>query len=419
MSVCTAGLPKSTHSAPPVHELLPLSETLPRVGIALCCIWATYTTTLLPQGKASAAGPLQAVVLASAPCKVVVPSNILSPGHGSTVEPPEVAALAAEPPEVSVVSVCELSSCPVTAKKAACELSSCPVMAKKAACELSSCPVTAMEAVHELSPCPVTAKEAVYELSPCPVTAKKAAYELSPCPVRATKKAEVTVSSRATPPDTIKALPVLSVSVLPLLSVSALPVLFVLVLLCLQVLSGLSVQSAPPWWVLVPSVPPWWVPGLSALLWWVPVPSAPPRRVTVLSARPWWAPVPSAPPWGAPVPSALPWWAPVPSSPPCLPHGPGPPSLPLFHLRSTAHLDLCRSVWKPLLGGGGGYVTNRGHEHCFTHHQMSLFHHRTFTQLQITLRLHFPSFTAPTQLFTIITLAPVHYHPITHTLYKP
>ncbi len=41
----------------------------------------------------------------------------------------------------------------------------------------------------------------------------------------------------------------------------------------------------------------------------------------------------------------------------------------------------------------------------------------TFTQLQITHRLHFPSFTAPTQLFTIITLAPVHYHPITHTHY--
>ncbi len=55
---------------------------------------------------------------------------------------------------------------------------------------------------------------------------------------------------------------------------------------------------------------------------------------------------------GASVRSALPWWAPVPSSPPWLPHGPGPPSLPLFRLRSTAHLDLCRSVWKPLLGGG-------------------------------------------------------------------
>ncbi len=135
------------------------------------------------------------------------------------------------------------------------------------------------------------------------------------------------------------------------------------------------------------------------------------------SALPWWAPGPSAPPWGASVRSALPWWAPVPSSSPCLPHGPGPPSLPLFRLRSTAHLDLCRSVWKPLLGGG--YVTNRSHELCSTHHQMSLLHHRTLTQLQITLRLHFPSFTAPTQLFHVYLAAPVHYHPITHTLYIP
>ncbi len=129
---------KPTHSAPPVHELLPLSETLSRVGIALCCIWATYTTTGLPQGRAVTAEPPQAAELASTSCMVVLPSNIPSPGHGSTVEPPEVVALAAEPPEVSVVSSCELSSCPVTAKKAAYELSSCLVTAKKAASELSS-----------------------------------------------------------------------------------------------------------------------------------------------------------------------------------------------------------------------------------------------------------------------------------------
>ncbi len=133
MSVRTAGLPKPTHSAPPVHELLPLSETLSRVGIALCCIWATYTTTGLPQGKAVTAEPPQAAELASTSCMVVLPSNIPSPGHGSTVEPPEVVALAAEPPEVSVVSSCELSSCPVTAKKAAYELFvPVPVTAKKA-----------------------------------------------------------------------------------------------------------------------------------------------------------------------------------------------------------------------------------------------------------------------------------------------
>ncbi len=200
--------------------------------------------------------------------------------------------------------------------------------------------------------------------------------------------------------------------------------------------------------VLVPSVSPWWVPGLSALLWWDPGPSAPPWRVSVLSALPWWAPGPSAPPWrvsvlsalpwwapvpsalpwwapgpsappwGASVRSALPWWAPVPSSPPWLPHGPGPPSLPLFRLRSTTHLELFKSVWKPLLGGGAmsRIVAMNFATHTTRGHSPTTW---TFTQLQITLRLHFPSFTAPTQLFTIITLAPVHHHPITHTLHKP
>ncbi len=96
VSVRTAGIPRSTNLDPPVPELFTLSEALPRVGIALCCIWATYATTGLSQGKASAAEPPQAAELASTPCKVALPSNIPSPGHGSTVEPPEVAALAAE-----------------------------------------------------------------------------------------------------------------------------------------------------------------------------------------------------------------------------------------------------------------------------------------------------------------------------------
>ncbi len=133
----------------------------------------------------------------------------------------------------------------------------------------------------------------------------------------------------------------------------------------------------------VPSAPPWWAPGPSAPPWGVPVPSAPPR----------WAPGPSAPPWRAPVPSSPPW----------LPHGPGPPSLPLFRLRSTAHLVMCRSVWKPLLGGG--YVTNPSHEHCSTHHQRSLSSSLdSHTVTDHPFRLHLPSFTAPSQLFHIISL---------------
>ncbi len=66
---------------------------------------------------------------------------------------------------------------------------------------------------------------------------------------------------------------------------------------------------------------------------------------------------------------------------------------------------------------GGGYVTNPGHELCFTPHSQS----------QITQGLHFPSSTAPTQLSALITHTPANNHPITitqshthtHTLHKP
>ncbi len=61
----------------PVPALIPLSEALPMMGIALCCIWAAYTTTELPQAMAPtaaspevaahAAEPSEAAVLASAP----------------------------------------------------------------------------------------------------------------------------------------------------------------------------------------------------------------------------------------------------------------------------------------------------------------------------------------------------------------
>ncbi|KAK9980737.1 hypothetical protein ABG768_000326 [Culter alburnus] len=90
-----------------------------------------------PEGTADAAEPPEvvaltavlpkAVVLASAPCVVVAPSNILSACHvtvkgtvaelflysdGTIVEPPEVAASAADPLELSMVHTYELLSCP-------------------------------------------------------------------------------------------------------------------------------------------------------------------------------------------------------------------------------------------------------------------------------------------------------------------
>ncbi len=232
MSACAAGIPKPAHFNPPVPALIPLSEALPMMGIALCCVWAAYTTSELPQVMAPAAvspevaahaaKPPKAAVLASAPCMVVAPSNVLSACHVTvkgtvdehctcpvtelylfpdvtTVEPPEVAASAAEPPEVSVVpsyeslscpvtameAVCESLSCPVTAMEAVCESLSCPVTAMEAVCKSLSCPVTAMEAVDESLSCPVTAMEAVCESLSCPVTAMEAICESSSCPVTA------------------------------------------------------------------------------------------------------------------------------------------------------------------------------------------------------------------------------------------
>ncbi len=166
-SVRAAGIPKSTNFDPPIPELFTLSEALTRVGIALCCIWATYTTTGLSQGRQLPLNLPKRWKLASTPCKVVVPSNIPSPGQGSTVEPPEVVALAAEPPEVSVVSSCELSSCPVTAKKAAYELSS--VLSR-----LRRPPVSSLPVLSRL-------KKAAYEL--CPVLSRLGGPPVSSLPV--------------------------------------------------------------------------------------------------------------------------------------------------------------------------------------------------------------------------------------------
>ncbi len=154
MPARAAGIPKPTHFNPPVPALIPLSDTLPMIGIALCCIWAAYTTTELPEvatstvmlmlqnllGSVTLAAMLSEAmaltaassevvahaaelpevgVLASAPCMVVAPSNVLSVcciavketvtelslcPEFTTVEPPEVAATAAEPPEVSATA---------------------------------------------------------------------------------------------------------------------------------------------------------------------------------------------------------------------------------------------------------------------------------------------------------------------------
>ncbi len=101
-----------------------------------------------------------------------------------------MAASAAEPPEVSVVTLYESSSCPVTAMEAVYESSSCPVTAMKAVCEpsssvceSSSSPESDTEIAYELFSCPHPAEEATYEFSVLSVTAKDAVRKLHDCPV--------------------------------------------------------------------------------------------------------------------------------------------------------------------------------------------------------------------------------------------
>ncbi len=381
VSAIAAGIPKPTHFSPPVPELIPLPVVLPTMGIDLWCIWAAYTTTEIlettaatkmspevaadaaeppgvvvhaavfpeatpaavsPEVAADAAEPTEAAGLPLIPC-MVAPSNALAACHvtikgtiteltafvetsdGTTVEPLEVATSTAEPPEVSVVSIYQLSPCPVTAKEAVCEHSPCPVTAKEAVCELSPCPVTAKEAACELSPYPVTAKKAVCELSPCPVTAKEAVCELLPCLVTAMEAVSEPLLRSGTAD---RAVPELSSCLVTATEAGFEPLNppimspeFIDDFLVLSAMDALSVscvsvfprsQSLP--WSSGPSVLPWRSSALSPPPWGAPVTPAPPWGAPVTPAPPWGAPVPSAPPWGTPVPSALPWWAPVPSA---------------------------------------------------------------------------------------------------------
>ncbi len=109
---------------------------------------------------------------------------------GTTVEPPEVAASATDPLEVSVVLAYELSSCameavckslsfPVTAMEAVYESLSCPVTAMEAVCDLLTCSELAMEACNELLSCPDPTEEATSEHSALCVSPKDAGCEIS------------------------------------------------------------------------------------------------------------------------------------------------------------------------------------------------------------------------------------------------
>ncbi len=101
MSVRSAGIPKPTHSSPPVPELIPLSKVLPIMGIAFWCVWAAHTTTEFP---ASTMMSLEVVAEAAEPPEVVTLAAVILEAMVPTSVSPEVAAHAAEPPKVAVLA---------------------------------------------------------------------------------------------------------------------------------------------------------------------------------------------------------------------------------------------------------------------------------------------------------------------------
>ncbi len=171
MPARAAGIPKPTHSSPPIPELILLSEVLPMMGIAFWCVWAAYTSTELPEAAAATMMSPEVAADAAEPPEVVALIAVI----------PEVMVPAAEPPEVSVVSIYDLSACPVTAREAVCVSSSCPVTAMEAVCDLLPCSEPAMEACYELLSCPDPTEEATSELSALSVTLKDVGCEIPDC----------------------------------------------------------------------------------------------------------------------------------------------------------------------------------------------------------------------------------------------
>ncbi len=104
MSACAAGIPKPTHFSPPVPELIPLSEVLPMMGIAFWCVWAAYTTTELTETAASAMISLEVAAEAAEPSEVVVHAAAFPKAMVPAAVSPEVAAHATEPPEAAVLA---------------------------------------------------------------------------------------------------------------------------------------------------------------------------------------------------------------------------------------------------------------------------------------------------------------------------
>ncbi len=68
VSAHAAGIPKSAHFNPQVPVLIPLSEALPMIGIALCCVWAAYTWAVQRHDWSSTSPKEPILHLSLSPC---------------------------------------------------------------------------------------------------------------------------------------------------------------------------------------------------------------------------------------------------------------------------------------------------------------------------------------------------------------
>ncbi len=289
------------------------------------------------------------------------PVTVEGPNYGQSIHPASITELSVNPVPVNTPNR-ELSVGLNSALKLDSELSVFPVPTNKPKCVLSAC-----DPDFELVAGSVSISESVCEMPARSVVTGETVNEL--------------FMVLASVLETVNSMPVSCVSVFPRLQS----------LLWVPDPSWCSPDpswcspalSTPHWWAPALSDPPWRSPALSAPHWWAPALSALPWRSAVWlwwpsaplwwssassaqvwwsSALPWWSSASSAQVWwSSALPwwssaqvwwsSAPPWWSALPQCPISLfPHGPGPPSLPLFRHRSTALLDCIgasgsRSLW--------------------------------------------------------------------------
>ncbi len=215
VSARAAGIPKPIYSNPPVLELFSLAEALTWMGVALCCVWAAYITHELSETAAAIILPFKVAAESAEPPRAVASAAMSSEVVSTAAVSPEVAALAAEPPQAAVltseqsevrapsndappahhvtvkVTVSELLSCPddttVDPLEVATLAAQTPEVSVVVFPQAMVGPATAMEAVSSSLSCSATAMEAVSESSSYVELTREASQEPSISPATATK----------------------------------------------------------------------------------------------------------------------------------------------------------------------------------------------------------------------------------------